>query len=99
MMVSTGRLDTLIKHEKGLGQVGGGGGASAVRAGQTEPAASDTSGADLKKHGYPPDSKAEAVKTFLVQADLLFAQWMQGGSGLDSARPDASPFCPYQGLP
>ena len=29
----------------------------------------------LKKHGYPPDLQEEAVKTVLMQAELLCADW------------------------
>jgi type I restriction enzyme, R subunit len=29
----------------------------------------------LRKHGYPPDLEAEAVKTVLAQAELLCAEW------------------------
>lgn len=29
----------------------------------------------LKKHGYPPDLQDEAVKTVLMQAELLCADW------------------------
>jgi type I restriction enzyme R subunit len=29
----------------------------------------------LKKHGYPPDLQEEAVKTVLMQAELLCAEW------------------------
>jgi type I restriction enzyme, R subunit len=30
----------------------------------------------LRKHGYPPDLEAEAVKTVLAQAELLCAEWV-----------------------
>ena len=30
----------------------------------------------LKKHGYPPDLQDEAVKTVLMQAELLCADWV-----------------------
>ena len=30
----------------------------------------------LKKHGYPPDLQEEAVKTVLMQAELLCADWV-----------------------
>ena len=30
----------------------------------------------LKKHGYPPDLQVEAVRTVLVQAELLCADWV-----------------------
>jgi type I restriction enzyme R subunit len=29
----------------------------------------------LRKHGYPPDLEAEAVKTVLAQAELFCAEW------------------------
>jgi type I restriction enzyme R subunit len=29
----------------------------------------------LRKHGYPPDLQKEAVKTVLMQAELLCADW------------------------
>ena len=30
----------------------------------------------LNKHGYPPDLQEEAVKTVLMQAELLCAEWV-----------------------
>jgi type I restriction enzyme, R subunit len=30
----------------------------------------------LRKHGYPPDLQAEAVKTVLMQAELLCSDWV-----------------------
>jgi type I restriction enzyme R subunit len=30
----------------------------------------------LNKHGYPPDLQEEAVKTVLMQAELLCADWV-----------------------
>ena len=30
----------------------------------------------LRKHGYPPDLQEEAVKTVLMQAELLCADWV-----------------------
>jgi type I restriction enzyme R subunit len=30
----------------------------------------------LNKWGYPPDLQEEAVKTVLMQAELLCAEWM-----------------------
>ena len=31
----------------------------------------------LNKYGYPPDLQEEAVKTVLMQAELLCAEWME----------------------
>jgi type I restriction enzyme R subunit len=30
----------------------------------------------LRKYGYPPDLQEEAVKTVLMQAELLCAEWV-----------------------
>jgi type I restriction enzyme, R subunit len=30
----------------------------------------------LRKHGYPPDLQEEAVKTVLMQAELLCSEWV-----------------------
>ena len=30
----------------------------------------------LNKHGYPPDLQEDAVKTVLMQAELLCAEWV-----------------------
>jgi type I restriction enzyme R subunit len=30
----------------------------------------------LNKHGYPPDLQEEAMKTVLMQAELLCAEWV-----------------------
>ena len=40
----------------------------------------------LNKHGYPPDLQEEAVKTVLMQAELLCAEWVLGkrGAGTNS---------------
>ena len=35
----------------------------------------------LNKYGYPPDLQDDAVKTVLLQAELLCADWAEGGVG------------------
>ena len=33
----------------------------------------------LRKHGYPPDKQAQAVKTVLEQAEVLTMGWVEAG--------------------
>jgi hypothetical protein len=34
----------------------------------------------LRKYGYPPDQQGKAAQTVLEQAELLGAEWAEGGN-------------------
>ena len=48
----------------------------------------------LNKYGYPPDLQDDAVKTVLLQAELLCADWAEGGENLLIVIPRSNPLLP-----